>query len=411
MKLETAYGVLSSVIRGGAYANLALNEISDESERAFVTRIVYGVLERYFELDYIISALSEKRPKPEIRVLLLQGLYCLKYTDMPSYAAVNETVKLCKASKFAAVSGYVNSVMMRASRGEYTLPDKGKKAEEIRFNLPYGLIELIKKEYPVAYARILEAPPREEEHIRLSKGIEDSVLDGLAAEKTLTGYYVKNTPQIKQLYAEGKLTYQSLTSTLAVLAMGEVEGKRVLDLCSAPGGKSVYLAERGAKVTASDIHPHRVELIRSYAERMRVKVEACVNDGTKPREDWQGAFDAVLVDAPCSGLGALGRRRDIILSRKPEDIGELSELQKKLLDTASGCVKRGGTLVYSTCTILKEENGGVVEDFLTRHKDYQREVIPLPYNNKGELQFLPDGKGTEGFYIARMKRINAEDEC
>lgn len=404
MKLRTAYEVLSSVIRGGAYSNLALNDIADESERAFVTRAVYGVLEKYFELDAIVSSLSEKRPKPEIRVLLMMGLYCLKYTDMPDYAAVNETVELCKALPFAQASAFVNSAMNRAARGEYKLPEKGNKAEEIRYNLPYPLIEIVKKQYPRAYKRILEAAPLEEEHVRLAAGVPEDVLEGAYTEKTLTGYYVKNTPAVKDLYREGKLTYQGFTSTLAALAVGEVSHKSVLDLCAAPGGKSVFLAERGADVTACDIFPQRVALIESYAKRMNVKVRALLNDGNVPRPEWHDKFDAVLIDAPCSGLGALSRRKDIILNRSAEDIAALAALQKKLIEAGADAVAPGGALVYSTCTILKEENGGIVQDFLSRHPDFVREEIPLPYHNKGELQFLPDGKGSEGFYIARLKR-------
>lgn len=401
MRLKTAYEILSSVIRGGAYANIALNDIKDESERAFVTRAVYGVLERYFELDTIVSALSEKRPKPEIRVLLMLGIYCLKYTEIPHYAVVNEIVEL---SKFGGAAGYVNSVLNRAARGEYTLPAKGKKAEEIRYNLPYGLIEFIKKEYPRAYPRILEAQPREEEHIRLRAGVSEDTLGLAASEKTLTGYYVKVTPEIKKSYNEGKLTFQSYTSTLAVLAMGEVAGRKVLDLCAAPGGKSLFLAERGATVTACEIHPHRAELIKAYAKRMKVGLDVKVCDGINPPKEFWGAYDAALVDAPCSGLGVLGKKKDIALNRKGGDIKELAEIQNKLLSAAAKCVKAGGVLVYSTCTILKEENGLVVKRFLDENKDFEPEEIPLPYNNKGELQFLPDGKGTDGFYIARMRK-------
>jgi 16S rRNA (cytosine967-C5)-methyltransferase len=404
MKLRTAYEVLSAVIRGGAYSNLALNEIPDESERAYVTRTVYGVLEHCFELDAILSALSDKRPKPEIRVLLMLGLYCLRYSDMPDYAAVNETVELCKSLPFAQASGFVNSVMNRAARREYKLSEKGKKAEEIRCNLPYSLIELIKKQYPRAYRRILVSVPREEEHVRLAAGVPESVLQGAYCEKTITGYYVKNNSVIKNLYEEGKLTYQGFTSTLAVLALGEVAGKTVLDLCAAPGGKSVFLAERGAKVTGCDIFPQRVALIESYAKRMNVRINTVINDGTSARPEWHHRFDAVLIDAPCSGLGALSRRKDIVLNRSAGDIATLSALQKKLIEAGADAVAPGGTLVYSTCTILKEENGEVVFDFMSRHPDFVLEEMPLPYKNKGELQFLPDEKGTEGFYIARLRR-------
>lgn len=402
MKLNTAYEVLSDIIREGAYANIALNSVKDDSERAFVTRVVYGVLENYFQLDYIIGTLAPKRPKAEVRVLLLLGVYCLNYTDMPPYAVVNELVQLCKMSKFQAASGFVNSVLHRAAQKDYRLPAKGAKAEEIKYNLPYDLLQLIKNEYPRAYGRILQTPPKEEEHIRLSPGTDESVLSGIPYQKTATGYYVQNTPEIKRLYNEGKLTYQSYTSTLAVLALGDVQGKRVLDLCAAPGGKSVYIAQRGGIVTACDIYPHRTQLIKSYADRMSVELEIITLDGTKLNEDWVGAFDIVLLDAPCSGLGALGRRRDIILNRKKEDIARLAQLQKQLLAAAAQYVKPQGVLVYSTCTILKQENGGVVAGLLSQNADFEPDEIPIAYKNKGELQFLPDADGTDGFYIARL---------
>ena len=404
--LNESFCILNKVLREGAYVNLALNE---DAVGAMARRIVLGVLERYYKLNYMISRLVPKAPKAVVRIVLMQGIYCLTETEMPRYAVVDESVKLTGAIGKKELKGLVNAVLQRVADGERPLPDKQDPAyEEVELNAPRWLIQMLKKEYPKAYKRILKGDETHLEHIRLRRG-EDAKLwenaPGVIA-RTATGFFVRPDEGIRTAFSEGRLTYQSLTSTYAVLAAGAVEGKRVLDLCAAPGGKSVFYAERGAVVTASEKYPHRADLIRAYAGRMGVRLSAItLSDATVLRPDFVGQFDIVAVDAPCSGLGVLAKRQDAVLRKKPEDIDELGLLQSKILAVAAQYVKAGGILLYTTCTVTAKENGEQIAAFLAAHKEFALDKIPLPYDNEGELQFLPDGKGLDGFYIARMKRF------
>lgn len=404
--LDKSYKALTEVLREGAFVNLALNAL-DEKERAEATRIIYGTLEKYFEIQSILNRLVPRAPKSAVKVILMQGIYALLYMNIPPYAVVNDSVELVANEGMRELKGFVNAILNKVARKEFTLPKEGEDGyEEVKYNLPAWLIEEVKKEYPSGYDAILSATGREEEHVRLAARADVSVFEKNAGtyEKTLTGYFVKNTPFIKDLFNKGLLTYQSYTSTLAVLALGDIKGKKLYDVCAAPGGKSVYAAERGAIVTASDLYPHRVGLIRDYARRMGVTLNAVCGDALVYKKDYASSFDAVLVDAPCSGLGVISKRRDIIFKRSLADIDRLAALQLSILKNCASYVKSGGLLLYSTCTILKKENGGVVEAFLRSNPSFALEELPFSGGESGEMQFLQDNKGTDGFYIAAMRK-------
>ena len=202
----------------------------------------------------------------------------------------------------------------------------------------------------------------------------------------------------------------SYTSAFAAESIAKVaaRGAKILDCCAAPGGKSVYLAERGYDVTACDIYPHRVELIDSYAHRMKAKVNSVLADATVNNKEWESKFDVVYADVPCSGMGVINRRKDVVLNKTYDDILSLVELQKKIINNVAKYVRSGGLLVYSTCTVFSMENGKVIEDFLAKNTDFSPEKIKTEQNylidNVGGIQFLPDGKGTEGFYLCHLKR-------
>lgn len=402
MNLKESYRILNKVLREGTYMNLAFREF-ENGDKALQRKIVYGTLENYYLLNAVVDALSSKPPKPAVRVLLLESAYCLLYLDMPAYAVVNEAVNLCKQLK-TGVHGYVNAVLKKIAAKEYTLPSTGKAALEIKYNLPYWMIERFQQEFPDCFDKILTAKSREEEHIRLHKNTDKKLfLSGFPdAVPTDTGFYHSVTPEISALFRRGKLTFQGYHSTLAVEAFGDLNGKTLLDTCSAPGGKSVFAAEKGAKVTACDVHPHRVELIKEYARRMKADLKAEVRDGTKFVSEWEGKFDCVLVDAPCSGLGVIGRRRDMIFKRTAGDIASLHALQVRLLKNAVRYVKKGGILVYSTCTLLKKENLDSANT-VAEMKEFRYEKLPFPIENEGYHTFLPHVDG-EGFFIARFRR-------
>lgn len=394
---------LGEILSGGAYPSLALKKVGD-AERAKAAVVVYGVLENYFRLKYVLESIYTRTPKDEVMTVLFVGAYALEYMKIPAYAVVNECVEVTKKNVGFGESGFVNAVLKKVARKEYSLPDSGDKALECRFNLPIWMIKTVRKQYPKAYKKMLSK--ERALHIRLKTGLDENILNGVKIiKKTPVGYFVEPSRKLSDLFDEGKVTYQGKNSIYAALALGDVAGKTVLDCCAAPGGKAVLLAERGAEVVAEELHAHRAELIKEYAERMGVRFTVNQADATKRRRDYEGRFDAVLCDAPCSGLGVLAKNKDAFLRKSPKDIIALKAVQIAILDNVAAYVKKGGKLVYSTCTVLREESGEVVADFLKKHKEFALSPIEnLPYGESGEVQMIKTDKFSDGFYIACMVR-------
>lgn len=402
--LQDSYNILLRIYRDGAFANEEMKSVTSKR----VTKIVYGVLDKHFELNYILDELTDKI-KPVIRPLLLAGAYSLIYLDTPLNVVLNETGAILDDAGKGGVKKFCYAVLSKINRREYSLPQKGdKNYVEVKYNLPAYLVGMFKKDYPDDYERIISVRESPKIHIVPNIGVEEkTVLEGDAyAEKTLTGYFVGNNKNISYLNFTGKITIMSYPSSLAAesVARSGRPGKKVLDVCAAPGGKSVYLALRGYEVTGCDIYRHRLDLIEAYAKRMQASLVTELRDGTEFCEEYAEKYDVVFVDAPCSGLGVLTRRKDVVLNRTYDDIVALSRLQSKIIDNACRYVKKGGLLVYSTCTVFDMENGAVVRKFLSEHSDFSLTKINLPYNNEGEIQFLPDGNGMEGFYLCHLAK-------
>ena len=369
-----------------------------------------GVLEKNNELDFKLSKLVDKRPKSAICIVLKQGIYCLDYMDsLPDYAVVNNSVDLAKTINKGAYKGFVNAVLKRAATEKISLPDGDSAfALSIRYGYPEWAINKIFSEYEREKGKeIVAAQKRGGTHVRTNNLIysdekfeRDLENAGYKFEKTKTGYYVSMNPLLKKLFIEGRITYQSLTSTYAALALDVKDGQNVLDVCSAPGGKAIFVAEKNptANVVACDIHPHRVELIGAYARRMHVKnVTPTLFDGTAFNKEWVGHFDRVLCDVPCSAMGVVKKQPDVLLNRNESDIAALKKVQYSILDNAKNYVKRGGLLVYSTCTIFKEENDDNVEEFLKNNNDFEK------YPSEFDGQYLPCDTH-DGFFIRRLRR-------
>ncbi|MEG2456838.1 MAG: 16S rRNA (cytosine(967)-C(5))-methyltransferase RsmB, partial [Clostridia bacterium] len=335
---------------------------------------------------------------------------------VPDYAVVNNCIELTKSIGKQAVSSFVNGVLRSAQRGEYTsLPDESDVLYyfSIKYSKPIWLVEKLLSDYgKEATENIISVKPYELSHIRPNKQfislIElENYLKSFKIEYFTSpsqGFLVRVTPDIKKLFKAGKITYQSITSMFTVKALDVHNRQNVLDICSAPGGKAMLIAEQNPNgtVTACDLYEHRIELVSSYAKRMAIKnVETKIMDATIFEPKFVERFDRVLVDAPCSALGVIRKQPDILLNRLPSDILILQDLQKRILANASRYVKRGGVLVYSTCTITKEENIMVVEDFLAKNPEFSLSKIDLNYDNDGYIQFLPAG-AVDGFFIARF---------
>lgn len=408
--LFSSYNALSKIFKEGAYVSDAVyKEIEGDENADIIYRIVMGVLEKNNELDFKLSKLVDKSPKSAICIVLKQGIYCLDYMDsLPDYAVVNNSVDLAKTINKGAYKGFVNAVLKRAATEKISLPDgDGAFALSIRYGYPEWAINKIFSEYGREKGKeIVAAQKRGGTHVRTNgliysdeKFERDLENAGYKFEKTKTGYYVSMNPLLKKLFIEGRITYQSLTSTYAALALDVKDGQNVLDVCSAPGGKAIFVAEKNptANVVACDIHPHRVELIGA-SRRMHVKnVTPTLFDGTAFNKEWAGHFDRVLCDVPCSAMGVVKKQPDVLLNRNENDIAALKKVQYSILDNAKNYVKRGGLLVYSTCTIFKEENDDNVEEFLQNNNDFEK------YPSEFDGQYLPCDTH-DGFFIRRLRR-------
>jgi len=405
---EKSYTILKKVISEGAYVQLALKDVSGDKDFSIVTKIVYGTLEQYYLLEYNLSLYIEKKPSKSVYILLLMAAFCLYNLNIPDYTIVNEIVDLTGKIGKRELKPFVNGVLRKISQHSASFPDKSSEYyEEAFYNLPRWIIQLIKKEYPSDFEKILNSEKTQMEHVRLnfsriSKAeFERIVIDFVPSQ---TGYFVRNSPIIRELFNKGKLTFQSLASTLVVEAAGNIKGKKLLDLCAAPGGKSVFAAEKGAEVISCDIHEHRLKLISSYASRMGYDLKVIKNDGKKENRSLFNLFDIVLIDAPCSGLGVIRKKQDMIFTKRPEDIELLSCLQSEILENAKNYVKIGGIIIYSTCTITDAENGRIIRTFLENNPKYTIDKKEGVFPETGSVQLLPDELGMEGYYIARIRR-------
>lgn len=421
--IDSAYKILSKVYQDGTYSNMAFlgERVSDMS-----TRLVYGTLEENVKIDYILSQLIEKKPQKSVLTLLKIGTYALlNLTDVPKFAIVSECVEVAKSNGKGGASGFINAVLKKVADGKYSLP---KESDEnylsVTYSKPQWFCDKLEKQYGKEVARIiLSAKSTTLEHIRINSRMatESDVEFLLKKNKTdfkksdVGGYIVKANDTVRHMFDKGLVTFQSPSSILAVKALGVTDGAQILDICSAPGGKAVYMSELcpHGKVVACDLYPHRVALIQKYKNRMHTpNVKAVQADACVLNEEWKDAFYFVLCDAPCSCLGTFKKHPDVFLNKDERCISELATTQRQILENAAKYLKVGGAMVYSTCTLFEEENENVVHDFLEKNVDFVLEHISglekidggKYLDNKGMIQILPHDE-YDGFFIAKIRRV------
>lgn len=421
--IDSAYKILSKVYQDGTYSNMAFlgERVSDMS-----TRLVYGTLEENVKIDYILSQLIEKKPQKSVLTLLKIGTYALlNLSDVPKFAIVSECVEVAKSNGKGGASGFINAVLKKVADGKYSLP---KESDEnylsVKYSKPQWFCDKLEKQFGKEVARIiLSAKSTTLEHIRINSRMatESDVEFLLKKNKTdfkksdVGGYIVKANDTVRHMFDKGLVTFQSPSSILAVKALGVTDGAQILDICSAPGGKAVYMSELcpHGKVVACDLYPHRVALIQKYKNRMHTpNVKAVQADACVLNEEWKDAFDFVLCDAPCSCLGTFKKHPDVFLNKDESCISELAATQRKILENAAKYLKVGGAMVYSTCTLFEEENENVVHDFLEKNVDFVLEHISglekidggKYLDNKGMIQILPHDE-YDGFFIAKIRRV------
>lgn len=417
---KLAIRALNSIEKDKAYSNLTLNAVlrqsgADRRESALATALFYGVLDRKISLDYILSSYLKQpinKLSPFTLCALRVGLYQIIYMDsVPPFSAVDETVKILKKSKESRNSGLVNAVLRNYLRAPKELP-AGKSAEDIsvRYSCPLSIVKSFIADYGTEDTLSLLEESLKPAPVTLRVNTEKISVNGLKKELEAEGVAVRETElqsfllaeegfsvQNSDCYKNGLFFVQDLASGTVCEKLSPASGERVLDLCAAPGGKSFNMAllmKNKGEIVSCDIYENRLKLIKNGADRLGLDIiKPILNDGTV-FNDKLGTFDRVLADVPCSGFGIMRRKPDI--KYKPvEDFKGLEEIQKSILENADLYLKKNGFLLYSTCTLRRDENEQNVKAFLENHKNYTLEF---------EHTFMPHKDKTDGFYCALFKK-------
>jgi len=442
---ELALMVLRAVEEEGAFANIALNRVLEKYrpgklDRAFTTELAYGTLRSLNTLDWILGHFVKKplqSQSPAIRNILRLGVYQLLFMEkVPPSAACNEGAELAKKYGHLGSVKFVNGVLRSVSRrhGEINYPSLSHNPLEhisLRYSHPAWMVERWLAEFgPEETIELCRANNKPAPNtirtntlkITRARLVERLRGEGLTVSETVyapEGLVIEGFYSLGSLpsFQEGLFQVQDESSMLASRALMPSPGSFVIDACSAPGGKTTHLAqlmENRGFILALEIHTHKLSLIRENCQRLGIDIVECrEGDARNLPEELNGLADFVLVDAPCSGLGVLRRRPDARWRIKPEDLPAIVKLQAEILESASRCVKDGGVLVYSTCTLLREENMGQVENFLAGHPEFVLEdlspFLPGALDQEGTLtegylQIYPHRHGMDGFFIARLRK-------
>lgn len=438
--------ILLEMERGEAFGSNIIKQVLDKfdyleaQDKAFIKRLAEGTLERKIELDYILNQFSKvpvHKMKPLIRCLMRMSVYQILYMDgVPDAAACNEAVRLAEKRKFHTLKGFVNGVLRNISRNKEQIiwpdPEKDwKKALSVKASMPEIILDIWEKDYGKTQTirqteSLLQIKPvcvrmdenlSEEEKLSLLKEWDQTGICYQKSDYLPYAYTCSKLNGVKELpgFLEGKVTVQDVSSMLVTECAGIRKEMTILDVCAAPGGKSMHAAAklRGTGLVESrDVSLSKTDFIRENMERMGLtNMVTKVWDARETDDMWIHKADIVYLDVPCSGLGILGKKRDIKYNVTEESLQEILELQKKIVSASVAYVKPGGILMYSTCTIRKDENQNMAE-WITKEFDFVLESLDafLPENLQNEetaggmLQLFPDKHGCDGFFMARLRR-------
>lgn len=446
-----ALDIILQVMEEGGYCDRVLHRVLDKEyslskqERAFLTRLVEGTIERCIQIDYILNQFSKTpviKMKPVIRGILRMAVYQFYYMDnVPDSAACNEAVKLVNKRHLHGLRGFVNGVLRSVLRGRDAIhyPDKSDfiSYASIKYSMPEWIVEYFMEEYSVEqteeifqgfYKKNHSVTVRCNLHLKSSCNNSEETVRQIRQSLESQGVQVcegrmfpyalrlQNFDRLMDLtpFREGRLQVQNESSMVVGAVSGICPGQEVLDVCAAPGGKSLHAAdllENSGVVLSCDLSESKVRLIQENMERAGVEhCELYRQDARILRKDWIDSVDVVIADLPCSGLGVIGGKCDIKYHTMQEDIEELASLQRDILRVVSRYVRPGGVLLYSTCTITREENIDNVEwirDTLPFEpisiEEYLPETLRGGTGDKGYLQILP-GDGADGFFVAKFQR-------
>lgn len=424
---EIVLDTLLEIEKNKVFSNQLLKAVLDKydyldvQDKRFIKRLAEGCIERRIELDYYLNQYSSvpvNKMKPLIRCLMRMGVYQIVYMDkIPDAAACNEAVKLALKRKFVNLKGFVNGVLREISRNKESLPmpqeSNIREYLSVKYSMPEWIVEMWLKEYGKEDTEVLlnALAGIHPVSVRFSGRLSEEQREEYVAAWKEQGVIAKASDIVPYVYSlesvdgisglkgfdKGIFTVQDVSSTLCVEAAGLKETDIAMDICAAPGGKTMLAAEKCTKVLARDLSEKKVDLIVENIERMGLteKVETEVWDATVADDTKKEFADVVFMDVPCSGLGVMGKKRDIKYHVTPETLESLVELQKQIIESSWQYVKKGGVLMYSTCTIHREEN-----------QDMSRFICEkYPFVLEEEKQILPGFAEADGFYFARLRRI------
>lgn len=425
---ELSLQMLMEINEKGQFSHIVLKNVLDKyqylpkKERAFITRLTDGTIERLIELDYIIDLFSKtktKKMKPLIRNLMRMSVYQIKYMDsVPDPAVCNEAVKLAKKHKFGQLSGFVNGVLRNIARNinDIKYPDvknEFNKYLSVKYSMPEWIVRKFIKDYGNEKTQdILDAfqsknsisirvntakcTPSELKGILCDEGVCVEEIEGLDYAFVISGFDYLNS---LDSFRNGLFYVQDVSSMMVAEYAKPKHGDYVIDVCAAPGGKSTHIAEMlngSGFVEARDLTDYKVSLIEENIERHELSnMKAVCMDATVFDEGSVEKADVLICDLPCSGLGVLGRKKDIRYKITEQSLDGLSELQKEILDTVHTYVKKGKKLIYSTCTMNPAENEENVRWFTDKYPEFELET---------SKQMFPKEIGNDGFFIAVLKR-------
>ncbi len=414
---EAAVVALYKIEKEGAYLNKAILDNSkglSSNDRAFLNQLVMGVIRNKTYLDFLLQQYSKiklKKLSDWVHQILRCGVYQLVLMDkIPASAACNESVKLANKFAHSGAKGYVNGVLRSISRSLESLPQT--KDLSVLYSTPEWIVEKLINQFGKETAqKILEDSLKLHPtmvRVNMTKTTSEELIkileqEGISAEQGEEACCLNISGAIdisaSDAYKNGLYTLQNINSMRAALVLSPKEDELIIDMCSAPGGKTTHIAElmnNKGKIIAFDVHEHKIELINKTAKRLCLDIiDARVNNSEIAIEGLFNSADRVLCDVPCSGLGVIHKKPDIKWNRKSEDIAELVKIQKNILNSASKYVKSGGVLVYSTCTILKEENEEQIQEFLKDNTAFTKEFEKL---------YLAHETGGSGFYICKLRK-------
>ncbi|GCA66306.1 ribosomal RNA small subunit methyltransferase B [Mediterraneibacter butyricigenes] len=441
---EIAFATLYEITENGVYSHVILGEVLnkyqylEKRERAFITRVVEGTLEHQIELDYILDQFSKtktRKMKPVIRCILRMSVYQLKYMDsVPVHAVCNEAVKLAVKKGFSGLKGFVNGVLRNVARSLDQVKYPGKEEPlrylSVRYSMPEWIVKLWLDAYSFEVVEQILQGLQEKRPLTVRCNPMQGTPEALKKRLEKEGVTVSVHPYLKEAlilsdldhlsalesFRDGAFQVQDVSSMLVGEVADPAKGAKVLDVCAAPGGKSIHIAQLldgTGSVEARDLTEAKAELIRENVKRCKAEnLTVKVADAQCEDPDWKEQADLVIADLPCSGLGVMGRKPDLKYRMTKEDALQLAELQRQMLSVVKNYVAPGGTLMYSTCTIHRAENEENVKWFLKEFPEFELEEIRpyLPEVLRADAQTLSgcDAKDPEDTDAQKSRSENGQ---